>query len=109
MEADVTDSKIVKSEDKSGRRESYSHGYDSKFVDYLEGRTIANDAAFFLPHLKTGANLLDCGCGPGSITIDQGWIDSKKVDELSDEWRSWGKHPGAFPALLCCEAVGWKR
>ncbi len=32
-------------------------------------RTIANSAGFLLPHLKSGMRLLDCGCGPGSITL----------------------------------------
>ena len=27
-------------------------------------------AAFLTPHLRAGMRLLDCGCGPGSITID---------------------------------------
>ena len=27
-------------------------------------------AAFLLPHLRPGTRLIDCGCGPGSITID---------------------------------------
>jgi len=54
----------------SGKREIYSHGYDSKFIDYLKGRSIAQDAAFFVPNLSSGMSLLDCGCGPGSITID---------------------------------------
>jgi ubiquinone/menaquinone biosynthesis C-methylase UbiE len=32
-------------------------------------RTAERDAAFFLPHLKSGMRLLDVGCGPGSITL----------------------------------------
>jgi ubiquinone/menaquinone biosynthesis C-methylase UbiE len=32
-------------------------------------RTAEQQAAFFLPHLQAGMDLLDCGCGPGSITI----------------------------------------
>jgi ubiquinone/menaquinone biosynthesis C-methylase UbiE len=31
-------------------------------------RTAGANAAFFLPHLRAGMRLLDCGCGPGSIT-----------------------------------------
>src|SRR4029450_10105787 len=27
-------------------------------------------AAFFLQYLRPGMRLLDCGCGPGSITVD---------------------------------------
>jgi SAM-dependent methyltransferase len=27
-------------------------------------------AAFLAPHLRSGMRLLDCGCGPGSITVD---------------------------------------
>jgi hypothetical protein len=51
-------------------------------------------ARYMSSHLKTA--------------IDQGWVDSNTVDEMTDEWRLWGKHPDAFMALLRCEAVGWK-
>jgi ubiquinone/menaquinone biosynthesis C-methylase UbiE len=27
-------------------------------------------AAFLVPHLRVGMRLIDCGCGPGSITVD---------------------------------------
>lgn len=36
----------------------------------LVGRTAAQCAAFLLHHLRPGMQLLDCGCGPGSITLD---------------------------------------
>jgi ubiquinone/menaquinone biosynthesis C-methylase UbiE len=48
--------------------ERYTHGYETQFVEYLEGRTTSANAAFFVPHLRPGMSLLDCGCGPGSIT-----------------------------------------
>lgn len=49
--------------------EQYTHGYASPIVQLFSSRTAEADAAFVLPHLKPGMKLLDCGCGPGSITI----------------------------------------
>jgi ubiquinone/menaquinone biosynthesis C-methylase UbiE len=42
----------------------------TSFADWWAGRRIATSAAFYLPHLQPGMALLDCGCGPGAITID---------------------------------------
>jgi SAM-dependent methyltransferase len=36
---------------------------------YIATRTADKQAAFLLPHLRSGMDLLDCGCGPGSITV----------------------------------------
>jgi SAM-dependent methyltransferase len=35
----------------------------------LAMRSAERDAAFLLPHLEPGLTLLDCGCGPGQITL----------------------------------------
>jgi SAM-dependent methyltransferase len=35
----------------------------------MAARTAAQDAAFLLPYLLPGMELLDVGCGPGSITV----------------------------------------
>jgi SAM-dependent methyltransferase len=51
------------------KREIYTPGYGDAAVRYMQRRHAARDAAFLLPHLKPGMTLLDCGCGPGTITI----------------------------------------
>ena len=38
--------------------------------DALVRRSAQRQAGFLLPLLERGASLLDCGCGPGSITCD---------------------------------------
>jgi ubiquinone/menaquinone biosynthesis C-methylase UbiE len=40
------------------------------FAQHFARRTAVKDAAFFLPYLHAGMQLLDCGCGPGSISVD---------------------------------------
>ena len=49
--------------------EQYTIGYGEAADRWMRQRTAAVDAAFFLPHLRRGARVLDVGCGPGSITI----------------------------------------
>jgi len=50
--------------------EQYTHGQSKVMTQVLGQRTAASHATFFTPHLRSGMSLLDCGCGPGSITID---------------------------------------
>lgn len=38
-------------------------------VDYLGIRTATCEGAFFIPHLAPTMRVLDCGCGPGTITV----------------------------------------
>ncbi len=43
-------------------------GYDAAWTQQLQQRSAAQEAGFFLPYLRVGMKLLDCGCGPGTIT-----------------------------------------
>lgn len=52
------------------QQERYTHGHGKAVTKFLGQRTAFSHAAFFLPYLQPGLRLLDCGCGPGSITID---------------------------------------
>jgi ubiquinone/menaquinone biosynthesis C-methylase UbiE len=58
------------SQSKTEQKETYTHGHGKEIARALGARTAASHAAFFLPHLQSGMSLLDCGSGPGSITID---------------------------------------
>jgi ubiquinone/menaquinone biosynthesis C-methylase UbiE len=49
--------------------EVYSQQANPAFEAELAARTAAEDAAFLIPHLRPGMQLLDAGCGPGSITL----------------------------------------
>jgi ubiquinone/menaquinone biosynthesis C-methylase UbiE len=51
-------------------RETYTPGYSEPTLRLMLKRTAAKHAAFFTPFLQRGMRLLDCGCGPGTITID---------------------------------------
>lgn len=51
-------------------QEVYTHGYGEPTRQWLSQRRAAQAADFFLPHLRAGMRVLDCGCGPGSITVD---------------------------------------
>ena len=50
--------------------ETYTLGYSTGVTQVLQERTLATCASFFLPHLRPGMTVLDCGCGPGSLTIE---------------------------------------
>lgn len=48
--------------------EKYSHGYGAAAERMME-RPVSVNIAFFLPYLRPGMSLLDCGCGPGTNTV----------------------------------------
>ncbi|MEV4704968.1 methyltransferase domain-containing protein [Actinoplanes sp. NPDC049316] len=48
----------------------YTHGHHESVLRSHRWRTAENSAAYVLPHLTSGATVLDVGCGPGTITAD---------------------------------------
>lgn len=48
----------------------YTHGHDAAVLAAHAARTAQNSAAYLLPHLRPGMDLLDVGSGPGTITLD---------------------------------------
>ncbi|MCF6526461.1 methyltransferase domain-containing protein [Streptomyces sp. JJ36] len=48
----------------------YTHGHHASVLRSHRWRTAANSAAYLLPALRPGLEVLDVGCGPGTITAD---------------------------------------
>lgn len=48
----------------------YTHGHHETVLRSHRWRTAENSAGYLLPHLAAGLDVLDVGCGPGTITID---------------------------------------
>ena len=51
------------------KHEIYSAGYDPLVLRGLAKREATRDAAFFVPYLTPAMHVLDCGCGPGGISV----------------------------------------
>ncbi len=56
-------------QENSEHNEQYTYGHSKTVTRAFGQRTATSHAAFFIPYLRPGMSLLDCGCGPGSITI----------------------------------------
>jgi Methyltransferase domain len=50
--------------------EVYTIGHADDTLRSMQQRTLATCAPFFLPYLRPGFFVLDCGCGPGSLTVE---------------------------------------
>jgi len=48
----------------------YLHGHSDAVMKSHTWRTVDNSAPHLVPHLAPGLDLLDVGCGPGTITVD---------------------------------------
>jgi len=49
--------------------ENYILGYGDGAMQWMATRTAEGHGAFLLPYLKPGMRMLDCGCGPGTLTL----------------------------------------
>src|SRR5919205_1912196 len=50
--------------------DTYTHGHADAVLQSHRWRTVENSAAYLAPHLRSGLDVLDVGCGPGTITVD---------------------------------------
>jgi SAM-dependent methyltransferase len=51
-------------------KDIYTHGHHESVLRSHTWRTAENSAAYLLNALRPGLDLLDVGCGPGTITVD---------------------------------------
>ena len=54
----------------SAPKDVYTHGHAEAVLRSHRWRTAENSAGYLLPRLHEEAQILDVGCGPGTITID---------------------------------------
>ncbi len=52
-----------------GSVDTYTHGHHESVLASHGWRTAENSAAYLLPLLERGQDVLDVGCGPGTITV----------------------------------------
>jgi 2-polyprenyl-3-methyl-5-hydroxy-6-metoxy-1,4-benzoquinol methylase len=50
--------------------DTYTHGHADAVLQSHRWRTVENSAGYLVPHLRPGLDVLDVGCGPGTITVD---------------------------------------
>jgi SAM-dependent methyltransferase len=56
----------------SGKQDltQYTHGHHESVLRSHRSRTVENSAAYLIGGLRPGVDVLDVGCGPGTITVD---------------------------------------
>lgn len=49
--------------------DSYLPGHSRNATDFMSQRSLESHGEFFLPYLTQDSFVLDCGCGPGTMTL----------------------------------------
>ena len=76
--------------------ERYTLGHHESVLRSHRWRTAENSAAYLLPHLRPGMDLLDVGSGPGTITIDLARSSRPVGSSASTRRRTWWpRRPGS--------------
>jgi len=65
----MTDQPLPQGEPSTPTAATYTQRGNTAFEAEMATRTASRAAAFFLPYLRPGMQLLDVGCGPGAITL----------------------------------------
>lgn len=81
----------------------YTHGHHESVLRSHRWRNVENSAGYLLPYLRPGAEVLDVGCGPGTITVDLarrngGYPDGGRL------LKSWAMRAG-FAEVRCSASV----
>lgn len=51
------------------KTENYTPGHNENASDFMSRRSFSSHGEFFSAYLAPGLSVLDCGCGPGTITL----------------------------------------
>src|ERR1700751_123897 len=49
--------------------EQYTPGHSANATAFMAARSFSSHGEFIRPYIKPGMTVLDCGCGPGAISI----------------------------------------
>ena len=65
--------------DKKMTKETYTPGHTKNATDFMGKRTLESHGFFFQPYLEDSLDVLDLGCGPGTISIGLAQSTSGRV------------------------------
>src|ERR1700747_817606 len=49
--------------------EQYTPGHSANATAFMAARSFSSHGEFIRPYIKPGMTVLDCGCGPGAISV----------------------------------------